>query len=108
MTDSERDVCERIAEAMGVYVPGSTRFHEACLPDFFSDPIAADLLMRWLGEHDYDWSMGTERGESFCVAYYAAVERGAGTVVGHHQLSPQWTRALAFAAGFAIEEAAGG
>ncbi len=75
-------VNERIATAMGYpHGPRGEWLHKDgywrdCPPNFFTDPVAADELMRWLREHRYIVKIGTvierdEHGETYrahCVS----------------------------------------
>ncbi|KKL54477.1 hypothetical protein LCGC14_2264980 [marine sediment metagenome] len=109
MTDLDRQaVNERIATAMGYrpsdnpawwYAPVTACFVPR--PDYFTDPVAADELMRWIeGKRKQGWSVQIavdSYGWSVCV------DHAIGHYVRHSE--DDWKHALALAADKAIEEA---
>ena len=118
MTDSERQACKRIAKAMGLEGrdaggvqtwthPHPTGFavRRGPCPNFFTEPDAADALMRWLRDEKYLVQLVPvadmpHRGHGVTILRSGA-EGTAIAQASHHD----WKTALALAADAAIQEA---
>ncbi len=114
MTDSERQACKRIAKAMGLEGrdaggvqtwthPHPTGFavRRGPCPNFFTEPDAADALMRWIESgRKIGWSVRVQTQPS---GWLVTVCHEIGNYA--RSSTEDWKCALALAADAAIQEA---
>ncbi len=107
MTDTERETCERIATAMGwecdgeCWRPTKGTCWDNGPPDFFTDPVAADALMRWLRKKWRVEILSYHKPDAWTVILESLTDSWKVSI----GIRPTWMEALASAAGKAIEEA---